>query len=136
MVVGDAWRITSPPANRRAWCAPMTFIPVNRLRAWDPGNPNLTGLAAGRPDHTRGTPNVWSAMSYDAKLNLIYLQTGNATPDFWAENAPRWMINTAPSIVAADATTGQVRWHFQTTHHDLWTSIRLLNRCCTIHARR
>ena len=24
------------------------------------------------------------------------------------------------SIVAIDVKTGQVRWHFQTTHHDLW----------------
>ncbi|MCS5961573.1 hypothetical protein LNP74_30555 [Klebsiella pneumoniae subsp. pneumoniae] len=51
--------------------------------AWDPGNPALTGVPPEGQTYTRGTPNVWSAMSYDAKLNLIYLPTGNATPDFF-----------------------------------------------------
>jgi quinate dehydrogenase (quinone) len=59
-------------------------------------------------------------MSYDAKLNLIYLPTGNATPDFWAGERTALDDKYSSSIVAVDAATGQVRWHFQTTHHDLW----------------
>lgn len=59
-------------------------------------------------------------MSYDAKLNLIYLPTGNATPDFFGGERTALDDKYSSSIVAVDATTGQVRWHFQTTHHDLW----------------
>jgi quinate dehydrogenase (quinone) len=59
-------------------------------------------------------------MSYDAKLNLIYLPTGNATPDFFGGERTALDDKYSSSIVAVDATTGQVRWHYQTTHHDLW----------------
>ena len=88
--------------------------------AWDPGNPSLTGLPPEGQTYTRGTPNVWSAMSYDAKLNLIYLPTGNATPDFFGGERTALDDKYSSSIVAVDATTGRVRWHYQTTHHDLW----------------
>ena len=59
-------------------------------------------------------------MSYDAKLNLIYLPTGNATPDFFGGERTALDDKYSSSIVAVDAATGKVRWHFQTTHHDLW----------------
>ncbi len=81
----------------------------------DPGNPALTGVPPEGQTYTRGTPNVWSAMSYDAKLNLIYLPTGNATPDFFGGERTALDDKYSSSIVAVDATTGQVRWHFQTT---------------------
>jgi quinate dehydrogenase (quinone) len=90
--VADNFSTGEPPGVVRAY-----DVHTGKLAwAWDPGNPNLTGLPPEGQTYTRGTPNVWSAMSYDAKLNLIYLPTGNATPDFWAANVPRWTINTAP----------------------------------------
>ncbi|VFS86765.1 Quinoprotein glucose dehydrogenase [Kluyvera cryocrescens] len=44
-------------------------------------------------------------MSYDAKLNLVYLPTGNATPDFWAGERTALDDKYSSSIVAVDATT-------------------------------
>ncbi|KLQ37360.1 glucose dehydrogenase [Enterobacter cloacae subsp. dissolvens] len=114
--VADNYSTGEPPGVVRAY-----DVHTGKLAwAWDPGNPNLTGLPPEGQTYTRGTPNVWSAMSYDAKLNLIYLPTGNATPDFWAGERTALDDKYSSSIVAVDATTGQVRWHFQTTHHDLW----------------
>lgn len=114
--VADNFSTDEPPGVVRAY-----DVRSGKLAwAWDPGNPNLTGLPPEGQTYTRGTPNVWSAMSYDAKLNLIYLPTGNATPDFWAGERTALDDKYSSSIVAVDATTGKVRWHYQTTHHDLW----------------
>jgi len=88
--------------------------------AWDPGDPAITKLPPPGKSYTRGTPNVWSAMAYDAKLGLIYMPTGNATPDFWAGQRTELDDKFSSSVVAVDARTGRVRWTFQTVHHDLW----------------
>lgn len=114
--VADNYSTGEPPGVVRAF-----DVHTGKLAwAWDPGNPALTGVPPEGQTYTRGTPNVWSAMSYDAKLNLIYLPTGNATPDFFGGERTALDDKYSSSIVAVDATTGQVRWHFQTTHHDLW----------------
>lgn len=114
--VADNFSTGEPPGVVRAY-----DVHTGKLAwAWDPGNPALTGEPPAGSTYTRGTPNVWSAMSYDAKLNLIYLPTGNATPDFFAGERTALDDKYSSSIVAVDATSGQVRWHFQTTHHDLW----------------
>ena len=114
--VADNYSTGEPPGVVRAF-----DVHTGKLAwAWDPGNPALTGVPPEGQTYTRGTPNVWSAMSYDAKLNLIYLPTGNATPDFFGGERTALDDKYSSSIVAVDAATGQVRWHFQTTHHDLW----------------
>lgn len=114
--VADNFSTGEPPGVVRAY-----DVHTGKLAwAWDPGNPALTGVPPEGQTYTRGTPNVWSAMSYDAKLGLIYLPTGNATPDFFGGTRTPEDDKYSSSIVAVDAQTGQVRWHYQTTHHDLW----------------
>jgi quinate dehydrogenase (quinone) len=88
--------------------------------ALDPGDPEVTKDPAPGQVYTRGTPNVWSTMSYDPKLNLIYMPTGNATPDFWGGHRTPQDEAYSSSIVAVDAGTGRIRWSFQTVHHDVW----------------
>jgi quinate dehydrogenase (quinone) len=100
--VADNFSTDEPPGVVRAY-----DVRTGKLAwAWDPGNPNLTGAPPEGQTYTRGTPNVWSAMSYDAKLNLVYLPTGNATPDFWAGERTALDDKYSSSIVAVDATTG------------------------------
>jgi quinate dehydrogenase (quinone) len=53
-------------------------------------------------------------------LGLVYVPTGNATPDYFGGHRSEAMEKYASSIVALDTATGRVRWHFQTTHHDIW----------------
>ncbi|WP_455424498.1 glucose/quinate/shikimate family membrane-bound PQQ-dependent dehydrogenase [Dryocola sp. LX212] len=114
--VADNFSTGEPPGVVRAY-----DVHTGKLAwAWDPGNPNITGVPPEGQTYTRGTPNVWSAMSYDAKLNLVYLPTGNATPDFFGGTRTPEDDKYSSSLVAVDATSGKVRWHFQTTHHDLW----------------
>ena len=69
---------------------------------------------------TRGTPNVWAPMSADTENRLIFLPTGNPSPDHYAGKERGAMDYYGSSIVALDAATGAGRWHFQTVHHDLW----------------
>lgn len=88
--------------------------------AWDLGNPEITREPPEGQTYTPGTPNVWSTPAFDDALGLIYLPTGNATPDFWGGHRTEADDRYSSSIVALDIATGRERWHFQTVHHDLW----------------
>jgi membrane-bound PQQ-dependent dehydrogenase (glucose/quinate/shikimate family) len=88
--------------------------------AWDMGREDRPGLPEPGKTYTRGTPNVWSLGSADDELGLVYVPTGNATPDYYGGHRTEVMDRYASAVVALDALTGRVRWHFQTTHHDIW----------------
>ena len=90
------------------------------LWAWDIGREGRTVMPPEGDSYTRGTPNVWSLTSADDELGLVYVPTGNATPDYFGGHRTEVMDTFASSIVAIDARTGLTRWHFQTTHHDVW----------------
>lgn len=88
--------------------------------AWDLGNPSITKLPPEGESYTRGTPNVWSTPAFDVELGLVYLPTGNATPDFFGGHRSEAAEEYSSSIVALDLETGRERWKFQTVHHDIW----------------
>jgi glucose dehydrogenase len=57
--------------------------------------------------------------SVDADLGLVYLEAGNAVPQWGGELRPgNNLFNN--SVVALELKTGKVRWHYQTVHHDIW----------------
>jgi quinate dehydrogenase (quinone) len=88
--------------------------------AWDLGNPAITKLPPPGETYTRGTPNVWSTPAFDPQLGLVYLPTGNSTPDYWGSHRSSQSEAYSSSVVALDIATGQERWRFQTVHHDVW----------------
>jgi quinoprotein glucose dehydrogenase len=66
-----------------------------------------------------GGANVWSVMSVDATRGLVFLPTSSPSPDHYG--GERLGANQyADSVVALKAATGEVAWHFQVVHHDLW----------------
>ena len=66
-----------------------------------------------------GGANVWTGMTLDEERAILFAPTGSATPDF--VGAPRLGDNLyANSIVALDARTGELKWHYQVLRHDLW----------------
>jgi quinoprotein glucose dehydrogenase len=67
----------------------------------------------------RSGVNVWSVMSVDTERGLVFLPIGSATYDFYGGDRKGANL-FANALVALDAATGAVRWHFQTVHHDLW----------------
>jgi alcohol dehydrogenase (cytochrome c) len=71
----------------------------------------------------RGGGAAWVTGSYDPELNLIYWGTGNPNPDYYGGDRKGNNLFTA-SLVALDADTGKLRWHYQFTPHDLhdWDS--------------
>ena len=71
----------------------------------------------------RGGGATWQTGSYDPELNLLYWGVGNPNPDYYGEDRKGDNLYTA-SLIALDADTGKLRWHFQFTPHDLhdWDS--------------
>ena len=88
--------------------------------AWDGMRPDITAAPPPGQTYTRGTPNVWSVMSVDPALGLVFLPTGNPTPDYYGGYRGKDLEKYAASTVALDVKTGKVRWSFQTVHHDIW----------------
>ncbi|MDB5583130.1 MAG: rane-bound PQQ-dependent dehydrogenase, glucose/quinate/shikimate family [Bradyrhizobium sp.] len=88
--------------------------------SWDMGRPDSPGAPAAGETYTPGTPNAWAPFSVDMALGLIYVPTGNPSPDYWGGARRPFDERYGSSIVALELATGRVRWSFQTTHHDLW----------------
>jgi quinoprotein glucose dehydrogenase len=88
--------------------------------AWDVGQPNQVVHPGPTDVLTRGTPNAWGVYTADPALNMVYLPLGNATPDYFGGLRRPFDDAYNSSVVALDITTGTPRWHFQTTHHDVW----------------
>jgi alcohol dehydrogenase (cytochrome c) len=61
--------------------------------------------------------------TYDPELNLLYWGTGNPNPDYYGDERKGNNLYTA-SLVALDADTGKLKWHYQFTPHDIhdWDS--------------
>ncbi|WP_209401257.1 PQQ-binding-like beta-propeller repeat protein [Pseudozobellia sp. WGM2] len=66
-----------------------------------------------------GAANNWSGMAVDEELEIVYVPTGSAAPDFYG-GVRKGSNLFANSLVALDANTGEKLWHFQFTHHDIW----------------
>lgn len=66
----------------------------------------------------QGGGSTWLTGSYDPELNLIYWGTGNPAPDWNGDVRPGDNLYTC-ALLALDADTGEIRWHFQFTPHDV-----------------
>ncbi len=85
--------------------------------------------APGEPGHETWPPDsdiwkygggaIWTTPSVDPDLGLVYLETGNAVPQFGGELRPGNNLFDN-SVVALELKTGRMRWHYQLVHHDIW----------------
>ena len=83
-----------------------------------PGDPGSETWAEGSLEKAGGA-NVWSGMALDEERGMLFAPTGSSTPDFYG--ADRLGDNLfANCIVALDARTGELKWHYQNIRHDLW----------------
>ncbi|MEX2260398.1 MAG: pyrroloquinoline quinone-dependent dehydrogenase [Bryobacteraceae bacterium] len=103
--IADNHRQDSPTGEVRAFDAR-----TGRMRwKWDPlpKNPNAGGA------------NTWPPITVDPERHLVFLPTGSASPDYYGGLRPG-DNRYANSVVALRSRTGEMAWHFQTVHHDLW----------------
>ena len=63
--------------------------------------------------------NAWAPLAADSDLGLVYVPTGSVSPDFYGGER-KGDNRYANSLIALDAASGQIRWHQQLVHHDVW----------------
>jgi quinoprotein glucose dehydrogenase len=68
---------------------------------------------------TNGNTGVWSQMSIDEELGLVYLPVELPTGDYYGGHRPGNGL-FGESIVAVELKTGKRRWHYQLVHHGIW----------------
>jgi alcohol dehydrogenase (cytochrome c) len=88
-------------------------------RLWtvpSPGEPGSDSWSGDSWVHGAGA--TWLTGSYDPALKLIYWGTGNPGPD-WNGDARKGDNLFTSSLLAIDAETGRMKWHFQFTPHDV-----------------
>lgn len=66
-----------------------------------------------------GGGSVWHSPAVDTERGLIYFGTGNPSPQSMGEGRPGDNLYTV-SLVALEAATGKLIWHYQQVPHDLW----------------
>jgi quinohemoprotein ethanol dehydrogenase len=72
--------------------------------------------------YLHGGASVWGTPTFDPVLNMVYFSTGNATGtvnNTYAADRAGTNLYSA-SVVALDATSGELQWFFQEAHHDIW----------------
>lgn len=80
----------------------------------EPGNETWAGES-----WKHGGASVWVTGSYDPDLNLTYWGIGNPGPDYNGDDRAGDNLYS-DSVVALDAETGKLKWHFQFTPHDVF----------------
>ncbi|HEV8318927.1 MAG TPA: PQQ-binding-like beta-propeller repeat protein, partial [Vicinamibacterales bacterium] len=104
----EAWRFYTIPGpgepGHETWqrCPPSSSSSVTSPAYCDP------------EAWAHGGGSIWLTGSYDPDLNLTYWGIGNVWPDFNPNQRPGDNLYTE-SVVALDADTGRLRWHFQFT---------------------
>jgi len=72
-----------------------------------------------------GNTGVWTQISVDEELGLVFLPIETPTSDFYGGHRPGNNL-FAETLVAVDLKTGQRKWHYQLVHHPIWN----FDNCC------
>jgi len=68
---------------------------------------------------TNGNTGVWTQITVDEELGLVYLAVESPTSDFYGGRRPGANL-FGESLVCVDLRTGKRKWHFQIVHHPIW----------------
>ena len=83
-----------------------------------PGEENFGTWGLNGWQDRRG-PGVWVPMTVDPVNDLVFVPLGNATDQNYGNSRPGENLY-ATSLLVLQASTGKRKWHFQTTHHDVY----------------
>ena len=89
-----------------------------------PGEPGSESWAGDSASH--GGATTWLTGAFDPQTRVIYWGVGNPSPNFYGEDRKGDNLYS-DSVVALDADTGKLRWHFQFTPHDVhdWDAVQI-----------
>ncbi len=121
------YEVTSPPVIAGSTVIVGSSIGDNlraemergTVRGFDAGTGALKWSWDPTPGGKTGAANAWTPMAVDARRDMVFLSTGSASPDFYGGLRPGNGLY-ANCVVALQASTGKLLWHFQVVHHDLW----------------
>jgi quinoprotein glucose dehydrogenase len=105
--MGDNYKSVFPRGVVRAYNA----ITGKEVWSWDP--------IAFDTARRSGAANAWSIISVDEERNLVFVPTGSTSPDYYGGNRHGDNLYSN-SVVALNAADGNMVWHFQVVHHDIW----------------
>ena len=135
-----AYGVTSPPAIYRnlAIVGPSTQEGPSRGPSGDPRafdvrtgklgwrfhtvpQPGEPGSDTWGPDgwKDRSGPSLWGIINVDVERGLVFLATGNPADSFYGGDRKGTNLY-ANCVLALDAATGKLRWHYQLVHHDIF----------------
>ena len=107
-----------PPGNVQAFDVHTGELAWSFNLIPQPGEPGNETWEDGSWDYT-GHTNAWAPMVVDEERGLLYAGIGTPSNDYYGGH--RLGDNLyAESLVALDARTGELAWHFQTVRHGLW----------------
>jgi quinoprotein glucose dehydrogenase len=66
-----------------------------------------------------GNTGMWTQLTVDEQLGLVYLPVESPTGDFYGGHRPGNNL-FGETLVCVDLKTGERKWHFQLVHHPLW----------------
>jgi glucose dehydrogenase len=136
----SVYGVTSPPAIYRDLVITGAQVPERPglgpggdVRAWDVRSGKLvwqfhTVPQPGEPGHEtwqgdswkdRTGVNVWSLMTVDTQRGMLFLPIGSPAYDFYGGDRKGQNLY-GNCLVALDARTGKLLWHYQFVHHDVW----------------
>ena len=115
--VSDGNRLEAPSGVVRGYAA-ATGAQVWAFDLAPPGF-DYANAPVSSAGYALGTPNVWAGMSVDPERDLLFLPTGNPSPDYYRP-ADFDLSHYGSSVIALRGSTGEVVWHFQTVIKDFW----------------
>jgi alcohol dehydrogenase (cytochrome c) len=91
-----------------------------KWKFWTIPGPGQSGSSSWPGDaYLHGGGTTWMPGTYDPELNTLYWTTSNPAPDFVGDPRPGDDLYT-DCILALNPDTGELKWHFQFTPHDLY----------------
>ena len=119
MIVGGRVGETLPasPGHVRAYDVKTGALRWTFRTIPQPGEPGYDTWPENAWQYTGGA-NSWPGMTLDPKRGVVFVPTGSAASDFYGGNRQGDNLY-ANCLLALDATTGKLRWHFQFVKHDV-----------------
>ncbi len=107
-----------PPGNIQAFDVHTGDLVWSFNLIPQPGEPGNETWEDGSWDYT-GHTNAWAPMVMDEERGLLFAGIGTPSNDYYGGHRKGDNLY-AEALVALDARTGELAWHYQTVHHGLW----------------